>query len=553
MVLSADYKPEFQSLRDCLLELAQVRKVERLMQRVVGLLAERPHIALARLWLLEQGDVCEKCPLRERCPNHTSCLHLAASAGRQLAPETPDWSRIDGEYARLPLGLGKIGRVGASGQALVVKDFAVGEPAWLERYQWAARHQIRGLNAQPIIFNQEVLGVLAVFTTIPTPEEGPVWMRIFADAIAAALVNARAFEEIERLRARLEVENVYLQEEVREARAFGNIIGCNATMRQLLRQMEMVAPTDASVLILGESGTGKELVAREVHRLSQRADRPLIRVNCASVPRELYESEFFGHIKGAFTGAIKDRAGRFEAADGGTLFLDEVGEIPFSLQSKFLRVLQEKQYERVGEEKTRTVDVRIIAASNRDLRREVEEGRFRQDLFYRLNVFPVEVPPLRERLDDIPLLAEYFLRQAAQRLRLPLPRLTEAHLCFLQSYDWPGNVRELQNAVERALILAQRGVLHFDLPNAAAPMPAPPMPFSGNGSGAPVLTELDLRHLERQNTLAALNRAGWKIHGEKGAAELLGVKPTTLISRIKKLGLKRPERGVNRGHWRTGS
>jgi transcriptional regulator with GAF, ATPase, and Fis domain len=546
MELGADYQPEFESLRDGLLELAQVRQVETLMQRVVGLMAERPHIALARLWLKEPGDLCEHCAQSARCSDHRACLHLAASAGRRLDAQTPDWSRLDGEHARLPLGVGKIGRVGANGEAVVVKDFAVGEPAWVERYQWAAQHQIRGFNAQPIKFKQEVLGVVAVFTSIPTPEQGPAWMRIFADEIAGALVNARAFEEIERLRAHLELENSYLREEVREARAFGDIIGQNAAMQQLQRQLEMVAPTDASVLILGESGTGKELVAREVHRLSRRGDRPLIRVNCASVPRELYESEFFGHIKGAFTGAIKDRAGRFEAANGGTLFLDEVGEIPLALQSKFLRVLQERQYERVGEEKTRTVDVRIIAASNRDLRQEVEEGRFRRDLYYRLNVFPVEVPPLRERLDDLPLLAEHFMRQAARRLRLPAPPLSADQVRFLQSYDWPGNVRELQNAVERALILAQKSALHFELPNASLPAPAPILPLSGNGSGAPVLTELELRHLERQNTLAALTRAGWKIHGPKGAAELLGVKPTTLISRIKKLGLKRPLRGVLR-------
>ena len=220
--------------------------------------------------------------------------------------------------------MGKVGRVGATGEAIVVKDLA-DDPAWLRRYQWAARAHISGLNIQPIKFKQEILGVLGIFTTIPTPAEGPAWLRIFADEIAGAIVNARAFEEIERLRAHLELKNTYLQEEVREARAFGDIIGQTASIQELLRQIELVAPTDASVLILGETGTGKELVAHEIHRLSRRADRPLIRVNCASVPRELYESEFFGHVKGAFTGAIKDRAGRFEIADGGTLFLDEIG------------------------------------------------------------------------------------------------------------------------------------------------------------------------------------------------------------------------------------
>jgi transcriptional regulator with GAF, ATPase, and Fis domain len=540
MLLSADYEPEFDSLRDGLLELATIRHVDELVHRVVTILAQRPHVALARIWQIDQGDLCASCRMAARCPDRTRCLHLVASAGAPGSDDRPDWSRVDGEFSRIPLGIGKVGRVGATGEAIVVQDFAE-DPSWLRRYQWAARQHISGLNVQPIKFKQEILGVLAIFTTIPTPDEGPTWLRIFADEIAGAIVNARAFEEIERLQAHLELENTYLQEEVREARAFGDIIGQSPSIRQLLRQIELVAPTDASVLILGESGTGKELVAREVHRLSRRAEHPLIRVNCASVPRELYESEFFGHVRGAFTGAIKDRAGRFEAAHDGTLFLDEVGEVPFALQSKFLRVLQEKQYERVGEEKTRTVDVRVIAASNRDLKKDAEEGRFRQDFYYRLNVFPIEVPPLRERKEDIPMLAIHFLQQAARRLRLPPPRFTEAHGRLLQSYDWPGNVRELQNATERALILAQKGVLQFDLAQAdmVAP-PASPPPSGANGAESPILTEPEWRQRERENTQAALAKSGWRIHGAGGAAELLGLKPTTLISRMKKFGLKRP-------------
>jgi transcriptional regulator with GAF, ATPase, and Fis domain len=421
------------------------------------------------------------------------------------------------------------------------------------RYQWAARQQIRGLNIQPIKFKEEILGVLAIFTFIPTPEQGPTWLRIFADEIAGALVNARAFEEIDRLRARLELENRYLREEVQESRAVGDIIGRTDPMVGLLSQIQMVAPTDATVLILGESGTGKELVAREVHRLSRRSERPLIRVNCASVPRELYESEFFGHVKGAFTGAVKDRAGRFEAADGGTLLLDEVGEIPFALQSKFLRVLQEKQYERVGEERTRTINVRIIAATNRDLKREVEAGRFRQDLYYRLNVFPLLVPPLRERLEDVPLLAARFLEQAAHRLQLPLPKLEESHLRALQNYSWPGNVRELQNVIDRALIRGRVGRLEMDLPgteshhpvsSAAALWPDGLAKEAGAGARPRVLTEQEMRHLERQNLTAALEQCAGKIHGPGGAAALLGLKPTTLISRLKKQGIKPGSRGL---------
>jgi transcriptional regulator with GAF, ATPase, and Fis domain len=294
-----------------------------------------------------------------------------------------------------------------------------------------------------------------------------------------------------------------------------------------------VAPTDASVLLLGESGTGKELVAREVHRRSKRAGRPLVKVNCAAVPRELYESEFFGHARGAFTGALRDRAGRFELADGGTLFLDEVGEIPLELQAKLLRVIQEGELERVGEERTREVDVRLIAATNRDLRSEAEAGRFRQDLYYRLSVFPIELPPLRKRAEDIPLLAEHFLALGARKLGRPKPRLTLANAQQLRRYSWPGNVRELQHVIERALITADGPRLSIDLP--AGPVGPP------GGATAPasdrVLTDAEMRRLEADNLRAALRLSRGKVSGPGGAAERLGIKPTTLASRIKSLGL----------------
>ncbi|MCW5782565.1 MAG: sigma 54-interacting transcriptional regulator [Nitrospirales bacterium] len=337
---------------------------------------------------------------------------------------------------------------------------------------------------------------------------------------------------------RLQAENRYLQEEVLEAGAFGDLVGQSPALHNVIRQIALVAPTEATVLILGESGTGKELVAREIHKRSQRKDRPLIRVNCASIPRDLFESEFFGHVKGAFTGAVKDRAGRFGAADGGTLFLDEVGEIPLDLQSKFLRVLQEQQFERVGEERTRHVDVRVIAATNKDLKQEVENGRFRQDLYYRLNVFPLEMSPLRERKEDIPLLAEYLLGVTSKKLHCAQPKLTKALLGQLQRYNWPGNVRELQNVIERGLILSERQGLAFDIPQ----------PGGGRASSQPqeshasllawnVMTEQEMRLRERENTLAALEQAEWRIYGKGGAAERLGIKPTTLVARIKKMGI----------------
>src|SRR6201987_3904541 len=250
----------------------------------------------------------------------------------------------------------------------------------------------------------------------------------------------------------------------RTANADSEIIGQSPVWRQTMKQIEMVAPTDATVLILGETGTGKELIARDLHRRGRRKDKPLVRVNCASIPKELYESEFFGHARGAFTSAIRDRVGRFEAAAGGTLFLDEIGEIPLELQGKLLRVLQEKCYEREGEDKTRRADVRIVVAPNRDLKTEVAAGRFREDLYYRLNVFPINVAPLRERKDDIPLLAKHFIELSVKELGCPTPRLTPAGIETLQGYVWPGNIRELRNVIERAVILAQGGALDFDLP-----------------------------------------------------------------------------------------
>jgi len=355
----------------------------------------------------------------------------------------------------------------------------------------------------------------------------------------------RAFGEIEALKSQLELQNAYLQEEVVEARAFGDLIGQSATLRQLVSQIDMVAPTDASVLVLGETGTGKELVAHEIHRRSQRKDKPLVRVNCASVPKDLFESEFFGHVRGAFTGALKDRAGRFETAHGGTIFLDEVGEIPLEMQSKLLRVLQEKRYERVGDDRTRQVDVRIIAATNRDLKKAVAAGRFREDLYYRLHVFPIHVMPLRERKDDLPILAKHFVELSVRDLKCAKPRLTGAGVAKLQGYDWPGNVRELRNVVERAVILARGGPMDFDLPIAASSAP-PPLPNSrvetqGTAATEPgFLTDAELQRLERDNLLTVLAKANWKIKGPDGAAELLGVKPTTLLARIKKWGCQRP-------------
>jgi transcriptional regulator with GAF, ATPase, and Fis domain len=352
---------------------------------------------------------------------------------------------------------------------------------------------------------------------------------------------ARRTAEIQRLQERLLAENTYLKEELAGTHAYGEIIGDSPSLKSILARIELVAPTGASVLILGESGTGKELIAREIHRRSRRAERPLIKVNCATIPRELYESEFFGHIKGSFTSAISDRIGRFEAADGATLFLDEVGEIPPGLQGKLLRVLQEGEFERVGEGRTRQVDVRIIAATNKNLAQEVKTGRFREDLYYRLNVFPIEIPPLRERREDIHLLADHLVGVLCRRLNRPAARLTEANLMDLKAHDWPGNVRELQNIIERALILAPHGRLRFDLPriNGGVTAVARNVHQDADAPAPTILTEAEIKALQKRNMLAALIQSEWRLYGPRGAAQLLGMKPTTLIERMRRLRIKR--------------
>ncbi len=352
--------------------------------------------------------------------------------------------------------------------------------------------------------------------------------------------KANAFEEIKRLQEQVELENEYLSEEVVELQSFGQIIGQSHSLRNILTQIEMVTPTDANVLITGESGTGKELIAYEIHTRSPRSNRPLIRVNCASIPRELYESEFFGHVKGAFTGAIKDRVGRFELADGGTLFLDEVGEIPLDLQSKLLRVLQEGTFERVGDEKTRTANVRVIAATNKNLKKEVGKGGFREDLFYRLNVFPLEVSPLRERKDDIPMLAGHFLKLAEKKFNRPGIHLSKANIIALVNYSWPGNIRELQNVIERAVIISRLGKLNLDLPHnpVSKKLPSKNLSIENFQSRERVSTFAEIKQLERENILKALKQTRWKIFGPDGAAELLDIPPTTLTTRIERMGLK---------------
>ena len=401
-----------------------------------------------------------------------------------------------------------------------------------------------------------VLGHLAVMDDRPMPEEprNLAVFRIFATRVRTEMLRLRAerqleksnerleeqvtqrttelseaLGEVEKLKNRLEAENLYLQDEIKVEHNFEDIIGGSSTLKAVLGQVEQVAATSATVLILGESGTGKELLARAIHNLSNRRDRPLVKVNCAALPSNLIESELFGHEKGSFTGAFARKIGRFELAHGGTIFLDEIGELPLELQVKLLRVLQEQEFERIGGSETIRVDSRVIAATNRDLKRAAASGDFREDLYYRLNVFPVVLPPLRQRQDDIPLLVRAFTNRFAKRFGKTIDSIPNGVMEAFQSYSWPGNIRELQNVIERAVIVARGAVLHVDEPLDAAATETAPLEHAKS-----TLEEVERRHITR-----TLEEANWKISGEGGAAEILGLNPSTLRARMRKLGIKR--------------
>lgn len=509
---------------------------DTLLQIVNGLVDEA-EFAMARIWLItsDAGPDGEY-------------LKLRASAGRSAVGRKEEWTNLEGRFSRFELGQRKIGQVGSTGEPVIIENLGK-RPEWVAEPEFVTREGMVAFAAHPLVYQGRIIGVLGVFSRRPMSRKQLEGLRAFADHAAVSIANARAFEELQDLRKKLELENTYLQEEVREAMLYHDIVGGSPALVRILQQVELVAPTDAAVLIMGESGTGKELIARAIHERSRRKSRPLVKVNCASIPRDLFESEFFGHIKGSFTGAIKDRVGRFQLADQGTLFLDEVGEIPLDLQSKLLRVLQEGEFERVGEDSTRRVNVRVVAATNRDLGRESEDKRFREDLYYRLSVFPVVVPPLRERKEDIPQLAAHFIRYSCRRMGLPEPRLTERAVRLMADYDWPGNIRELQHVIERAVILGRGQSLPLDLRAPGHRTSSPSLEVAGQMAGRPsvpdaarnVMTVEQLRELEISNYRAALHQAGGRIYGPEGAAALLGIPPTTLASRLKSLGIQADE------------
>ena len=474
------------------------------------------------------------------------------------------WSKVvlGSEEIRFDARLGIAGAVALTGETINVED-AYQDPRFYKGIDLLSGYRTQSLLAVPLRTNNgEIIGTFEVLnkeTRGPFSKADEEILKALAAQAAISLENARLYEkmqqeigqrrdaeqalkrtadelqaalaEVEQLKNRLQIENVYLQEEIKTEHNFEEIIGRSAALKTILRGAEQVASSDATVLIRGETGTGKELVARAIHNLSQRKDTPLVKVNCGAIPANLVESELFGHEKGAFTGALQRRIGRFEMADGGTIFLDEVGELPSDTQVKLLRVLQDGEFERVGSSKPVKVDVRVIAATNRNLSAAIKEGAFRQDLFYRLNVFPLDMPPLRERKTDIPLLVNFFINKFGKKMGKDIKGVSKATLERMESYSWPGNVRELQNVIERAVVTASGSTIEID----------------DSILGADSTSHADveaLQQVERAHIIRVLKQTNWVVHGHAGAAAILRINPSTLRFRMQKLGIKRQTRNA---------
>jgi len=530
---------------DRMTALKDPRDIRLVLHSITKDLVEQADMALSAIWLYTTDDRCPVCQAAGQTglDGGTPGIHIAVQYGYQS-----DEAARRGH--RLPPGYGLPGRVMVSRKPMLVRN----ANEVLRRYQadrssvpelggdgreleadleWFMGLGIRSAAAYPLIVQgDEFVGVLASLARRDIDEEEFAYLGILAQQAAISVKSAQLFEENTQLRDRLLVENAYLREEIRSEVGFSEIVGESKALRSLLQEIRQVATTDSTVLLLGETGTGKELIARAIHQLSPRKERPLIKVNCGAIAPGLVESELFGHERGAFTGALQRRAGRFELANNGTLFLDEIGELPPASQTRLLRVLQEQEFERVGGSQPIRVDVRLIAATNRDLEAEVAAGRFRADLFYRLNVFPARVPPLRERTDDIPHLVKHFIAHEQRRLGKTIEGVSREGMERLRRYSWPGNIRELQNVIERACVLAGGPVLA--VPEGLTEAPA-------NAAGTDrilTLAEAEKRHIRR-----ALEATAGTIHGAGGAAAMLGINPNTLRSRMEKLGLLEHRRG----------
>lgn len=527
------HQSEETSLRDMaavhglLLRMAQCHSLDELFSLVTDHLGRLHDAALCRIWLMEQADPqrCAACRHFYECPEHRRCLRLAAGYG-QSRVNGEIWSALDGSHQRFPLGRGKVGLIAASGEAFHVDDVSPGM-AWVSDPDWIAREGIRTFLGQPLTHKGEVLGVLALFSRSRHDGLALDRLRLIADYLAVSLANAQQFEELTRLKRRLEIENSYLQRDSADPGPF--LVGESPAMRNLKERIRRVAFTAAPVLITGEVGTGKGAVAAELHRQSALADGPLVKVDCAAISPAQFEREFFGERQGDAV-----HVGFLEAAGHGTLLLENVNDIPLEVQGKLLGIIHSGTFLRPGDRARRPVQTRFLAATHADLFQQVRQGRFREDLYYQLNVLALDMPPLRERKEDIPLLAAHFLDAFAARLHRPAPALPPDVLPVLQAYDWPGNVRELRNILLRAIITAPDGQLDAGQLaaslQACAPPPAPP---------DRVRTEMEMVALARDNLIRALNQCGRKIYGPDGAAALLGISPTTLCSRLKKYGISR--------------
>ena len=544
--------PAFEKLHNVLRDMIRLHERRSLgeglkfsrLESIVERLAMRPLVALARLWVVRRAYWCYSCSLGKFCEPKGACLHLIASRGNSLINRRDTYARTRSFFNNLPLNHQIMGHMTAPANHLLLANIEE-NPQWMMNPDWAKSEGILWFLALPIHDGDQMLGLLALFTRMRLNQEDMFLLRMFVSQSISS-DNTGSFGLVDWQIEQLEAENQYLREELDDTCDFGRMIGKSAAHQRLMQQIDIVAQTNASVLIMGESGTGKELLAREIHRRSLRCNGPLIKINCASIPADLFESEFFGHAKGAFTGALSDRKGRYEAAHGGTLFLDEVGEIPLALQAKLLRLLQEGEFERIGENTTRRADVRIIAATNQELKILVAEKRFRHDLYYRINVFPIEVPSLRSRTEDIAILTRHFLHWSAKRLNCPTPKLTRADISAMEQYAWPGNIRELQNLIERAVIVS-RSRFGFHLPDLLTREMFTSTQAPVASAGEPVIfTEAQMKQRERDNILAALELCHWKVYGPGGAAELLEMKPTTLTSRMKALRLARSGRQHSR-------
>jgi transcriptional regulator with GAF, ATPase, and Fis domain len=546
------------SLQKVALALAESQTLDSVLQIIVRGLAEQSDVALARVWLKRPGDICATCSMKTSCPDQDVCLHLAASAGNSLNSDSQkphslnDYTRIDTHYSRVPLnGRLKVGHVGGTGQSVLLQiqeEADKDKKDWIDRSEWVEAQMIRSFAGQPLIFKGEVLGVLGLFSRAQITEEEFTWLRAFADSAALAIANARASEKIRQTADDLQLQIEVLQSIPATAwtvTSDGQLDFVNRFYLEVMGQsLESAAPTNANVLILGETGSGKELIARAIHSRSARKQRPLVKVNCGAMPAGLVESELFGHVKGAFTGASQTRAGRFELADGGTLFLDEVGELPLETQVKLLRVLQEQQFEPVGSNRTIRVNVRIITATNRDLAKAVQSGQFRSDLYYRLNVIPLRVPALRERRSDIPELVKFFLEHSSKRIGKAIQAVSQKTMKLLVDYPWPGNIRELQNIIERGVVLSRGSVLRL------GPDLLPVAEFDNSAvRESENRLELDssasLEDVERQHILQVLEKTGWLISVPNGAGAILKLHPNTLRSRMKRMGIRRPSHAIS--------